>query len=81
MVQLRYVCICLQDKGSEDIQVLPNGLAFITSVSYGGRLCWLLIIRCYAEFDEFSINTIVDNVENDDENSWVTFEGVVEKHS
>ncbi|KAI0238287.1 hypothetical protein LSAT2_011054 [Lamellibrachia satsuma] len=31
MVQLRYVCICLLDKGSEDIQVLPNGLAFFSS--------------------------------------------------
>ena len=26
---------CLLDKGSEDIQVLPNGLALITSVSSG----------------------------------------------
>ena len=30
--------LCLADVGSEDIQVLPNGLAFITSVSHGGRL-------------------------------------------
>ena len=29
-----FVCVSrLLDKGSEDIQVLPNGLAFITSVS------------------------------------------------
>ena len=41
LVQLRYnVCPCLLDKGSEDIQVLPNGLAFITSVSSGGSLCY-----------------------------------------
>ena len=34
LIQLRYnVCPCLLDKGSEDIQVLPNGLAFIISVS------------------------------------------------
>ena len=30
---------------------------------------------------EFSVNTIVDNVDNDDEDSWETFDGVVEKHS
>ena len=30
-----YLCPCLLDKGSEDIQMLPNGLAFITNVSYG----------------------------------------------
>ena len=39
LVQFRHnVCLCLLDNGSEDIQVLPNGLAFITSVSFGGRL-------------------------------------------
>ena len=53
LVYLMYnVCACLLDKGSEDIQVLPNGLAFITSVRYGGRLCWLLITRCYIKVDD-----------------------------
>ena len=59
LVQFRYnVCPCLLDKGSEDIQVLPNGLAFITSVSSADGLCWLLIIRCYTKDDDDDDNRL-----------------------
>ena len=41
----------------------------------------LLLMSTTSKITEFSVSSIVDNVDNDDENSWETFEGVVEKHS
>ena len=73
LVQLRYnVCPCLLDEGSEDIQVLPNGMAFITSVSSGAfcfisEIILLLTLTSTTTITAFSVNIIVDLVDNDDE--------------
>ena len=86
LVQFRYnVCPCLLDTGCQDIQVLPNGLAFITSVSSGGRLCYLLIkmmlllISMTTTITDFSVYTIVDNVDNDDVDTRGNVEDVIER--
>ena len=73
LVQLRYnLCMCLLDEGSEDIQVLPNGLALITSVSdvafyVISEMILLLMSTSTTTITAFSGNTIVDIVDNDDE--------------
>ena len=73
LVKLRYkLCPCLLDEGSEDIQVLPNGLALITSVSFWAfcvisEMILLLTSTSTTTIIAFSVNTIVDIVDNDDE--------------
>ena len=66
------LCLCLIDEGSEDIQVLPNGLALITSVNYGAfcvirEIILLLMSTLTTTITAFSGNTIVGIVDNDDE--------------
>ena len=84
LIQLLYaLCPCLLDTGSMDIQVLPKGLAFITSVSSGDCLflvinhTMLLLISMTPTITAFIVNTIFGNVDNDDEDTSKNVEGVV----